>query len=236
MNKRKTKTLMKQVLVLMAILLLISACSDANKPEVEQVQEGETIEEITEEEESAEPSSYQVTKERGYDCGVYEKEYDSDGNLITHTQFDRDALASLRTEYEYDGNGNVIKETTYDSDGSIISLSEYEYEYDSANNIIKRTSYHNGSVLFRNEYEYDSKGNQTKEIRYNSDGSFTIWNDCEYEYDSNENLVKLTHFNSDGSIIYWNEYEYIIEGDEIIRIVKSYGQNGDSYEPCESQA
>lgn len=131
----KTKILMKQILVLMAILLLISACSDANKPEDEQIQEDEAIEEITKEEEPVKPSPYQVAKERGYDCGVYEKEYDSNGNLITHTQFDRDGLTSLRTEYEYDGNGNVIKVAWYDSDGSNISLSEYEYEYDNANRL-----------------------------------------------------------------------------------------------------
>ena len=46
-------------------------------------------------------------------------------------------------------------------------------------------------------------------------------------------MIKSTRFNYDGSIDYWNEYEYVVEGDQIIKTVKSYINNGDPFEPCE---
>ena len=74
MMENKEKTLMKNTLFLIAILLFLSACSEVVKPKTEQIREEVNVEEIIEEE-PTKPSPYQVTKEKGYDCGeAYEKE------------------------------------------------------------------------------------------------------------------------------------------------------------------
>lgn len=119
---------------------------------------------------------------------VSEKEYDSDGNIIS------------QTDTAYDHNEDIISRTEYGPDGQIMSKVEYDYEDDDS---IHATTYdEDGNVTFEDVYDKDWEPVSEKE--YNEDGSmvertFDEYGDIEseVEYDSDGNEVDYDSWDDD---------------------------------------
>lgn len=238
----KLKTTAMLLTVMMLILCFLSACdsSDTDKEKADTVQlktfepddgrKGETI-----------YKDGNLHKKIIYDedsviAEMYEYEYDSDGNKIGETYYDKNGISRV-TEYNSDGswvytdyeNGIITevsehknnyyrnKRTLYDKGGNITDV----YEYDEQANIIKHSAYMENSLS--SVKEYDKHGNVNKFTAYNGDGNIAY--SREYEYDSNGNILNLVWLDGNGDILSEVVYEYDENGNMIK--VTGYDKKGD---------
>ena len=148
-----------------------------------------------------------------YGVSVYKsyiKEYDKDGNLLMHLEYDDPELDEafveekqrIRTEYEYDSKNNLIIETEYNSNDDVTLM--IENVYDSQNNLIKEERFEGDGVDIR-EFEYNENGDVTNIYRSGSEQNRYL--ECEKEYNQGE-LTKETYYFEGGSIDYYIEYTY----------------------------
>ena len=132
--------------------------------------------------------------------------------LVQGIQYNSDGSVFAHEEWEYNADGSLVKDTTYKSDGSISGGTMVEYERNAAGDVTKAVSYglSDGNIRGWYEIEYDSSGHEVKYTEYRSDGSSSGW--YELEYDAAGNPTKGTYYNSDGSISGWAEREYDAAG------------------------
>lgn len=151
----------------------------------------------------------------------YKKEehisFSEDGKMLKHA-----------TECQFDSRGNVILETKYDKDGSITSEYKHEYDYDDNGRVILKSSFTNGMLSSKTEYRYDDKDKKTHSIQtvFNSDNE--VQSVTERQENSNGNLLyyAYTSYRVDGTIEGKNEskLEYNADGKEILTL--DYDKNG----------
>ena len=71
---------------------------------------------------------------------------DADGRIVSVTRTDSEGNLISRSEFTYDENGSEKSAVISSSDGSIISSTSSEYEYDEPGNVIKCTRSHGEGV------------------------------------------------------------------------------------------
>lgn len=115
---------------------------------------------------------------------LYNKEYDSAGNLTSHTEY----------RYDADGERDGYRKTEYSTDGSYT-----ETEVDKAYHTTDVTTYDSaGTLISKASYQYDSEGMRSRSILtvYYYDGSYTVT-----EKDKNGKVISEKTYDSSGKPI-----------------------------------
>ena len=134
------------------------------------------------------------------------REYDTYGNVVNFTAYNKDGSIAYWAKYEYDDFGNRTKYIRGGTDVDRV-YDWYEYEYDESGNLIKAVSYSANGIENRwheYEYKYDSSGNFIKRDYYSYNGMTT-----ESIYDVFGNPIKEVHYEADGSIYMEYQWEYM---------------------------
>lgn len=76
---------------------------------------------------------------------------------------------NMYIEYKYDSEGNIIEETLFDKEEKVQSISQYEFENNKV--VLWKTLSSTGGTLAITTYEYDSDGNNIKINMKDSGGS-----------------------------------------------------------------
>lgn len=134
------------------------------------------------------------------------REYDTYGNEVNFTAYNKDGSIAYWAKYEYDDFGNQTKYIRGNRDVDRV-YDWYGYEYDESGNLIKAVSYSANGIEDRwheYEYKYDSSGNFIKRDYYSYNDMTT-----EFIYDIFGNPIKEVHYQADGSIYMEYQWEYI---------------------------
>lgn len=119
---------------------------------------------------------------------LYQKRYDSMGNLIEEDRADYIDTGEVCTRsvsfYSSDVNNNLLEVRW--------SWGSTTYIYDSANNLIEEVSYDkSGAISSRVVYTYDAFGNNIEMARYSEDNTLT--SKSLYSYDDRGNMIEKTN-------------------------------------------
>ncbi len=132
------------------------------------------------------------------------------GFLVRESSLGFGNVLNSYTLFEYNSDGNIIKDTLFDRDDKIQSINEYEYN--SGNMVSWRTLGANGGVLAITTYAYDEMNNNTKiEMR---DASRAIDGIIEKSYQDNklsEERILDSKGNVEKSATYIYEGDNLIE-------------------------
>ncbi|MBQ6868116.1 MAG: hypothetical protein IJO16_05565 [Clostridia bacterium] len=209
----------KLIFMMLAALMLLTACSSEPKPEVQTDPLGNKYylyrdkEGIAEKEKIElsdgfynwayyDESGTHIIKSERFNAsdeqiGHTEYEFDADGNMIKDTSFLKDGTEGTRMEYAYE-NGNKTYQATYKS--GVILREEY---FDENEHKIMTKTYENGELTewsepFTDEetgvnghfyYRPDNTLRLMQEFGYNENNEFVT---TETEFDENEEVVKIT--------------------------------------------
>ncbi len=116
--------------------------------------------------------------------------YNSIGQMVAETWFDKNNVEKARYKYVYDGQGNIVRSI------DILSEKEYNYEYEEGR-IIRATECDielSGEIITSKvvvntiKYYYDSEGNMTKKVITSKEGTaHTVY----YENTDDNTVVKF---------------------------------------------
>ena len=144
-----------------------------------------------------------------------ESEYDDNGNWLKHINTSQ----GIYVYYEYNSSGQEVKSTYYDKDGNVDA--QYITEYNADGNKIKMThTGRDGKIVNITEYLYDAQL-LSQEINYSYDTDGSSYIDMVEEYDGHGNVIKETSYNKDGEIYSIYDYEYDEKG-TMIKYTSSY--------------
>lgn len=210
---------MKKTIIITLILVFSMAITGCqNKSEVKATN-APTTEETTDEKDDANNVSRDIVEKiTDYKC-VF-KDYNYDGGVIDHREFeyDEDGLELKGTLFDYNGNiknyytisynenNQKIYETYYTATGEIAE--KYIYDYDSNGNIIKQTGEITKTCY---KYENDKNGNVVKRECYDESGEMLYSESIKYEYDENDR-IKYEETYRDGKSMGGSEYSYDEKG------------------------
>ena len=105
--------------------------------------------------------------------------YDADGNIVFDTKY----------EYEYDPDGNMFKHKQYDSD-VLVEECDYYVDFDGNSILSLQTFYHEDGT--KDIYECDGNGNIVKEIFCDTEGIEWIKLEYAYTYLSEDDFFMST--------------------------------------------
>ena len=153
--------------------------------------------------------------------------YDSEGNVVRETIYNRDGTIWYHVLYEYDTNGSVIREQTYSGDWVISSDVQYSvmreyhilfgedgvatdynyYEHDDLGRVIRRLEYDADKKFDEDtRFEYDAMGNQIRESSYDEEGQLTSY--FVNEYDDEGKQTRYDLYWENGVLDHYSLFEY----------------------------
>lgn len=143
----------------------------------------------------------------------YEREYDSNGNLVRMTQtYTKYENMIYNYEYDYDSTGKKICCRSYRNDHD--TYENTFYEYDSDGNLIHSEEYRvpsgnpDGVPDYETFYEYNSEGREAKNEYYGYLGEQQMFiRRVEHEYTDDGQLLKVSYYDSDGLTEYRIYYQ-----------------------------
>lgn len=99
-------------------------------------------------------------------------EYNSDGEILKETNYDKEGRLKSITLYKYDKMGNLSEETQYDATNAVFESRRYKY------NILgekteELTMDKNGRQVKREEYLYNKQGLRIQKKTFNKDNVLT---------------------------------------------------------------
>lgn len=211
----------KLILMMLAALMLLTACSSEPKPEIKEDQYGNKFYLYRNKEGIA------VKEKIDLSDGLYVwKYYDESGtNIIKDERFNASDEQIGHSDYEYDADGNMIKETSFLKDGTEGTRMEYAYEN---GNKTYQATYKSG-VILREEY-FDENEHEIMTKSYEN-GELTEWSEPftdeetgvnGYFYYRPDNTLRLMQeFIQEGKGKISTISTEFDENEEVIRIVKS---------------
>ena len=206
------KSLFFAMLFVLAVSLLFSGCSEKNEPYEVVVPFGDYVSRFNFDENGRLLS--QTNPGTNTDAKLISHEYDSNGNCIKISMYNKDDVVYAEKEFLYDAWGNCIQENAYEVDnGERVFDFSYTYERDSDGKIIKIINDKGTTEV----YTYDKKGLCINEDTFDSDG--TLVSQAEFSYDDKGRLIRTDstkedwdyEYDSYGRLIRETNYRYHIE-------------------------
>lgn len=108
-----------------------------------------------------------------------ENEYDQNGNIVKHREYDENSRLTLEAEYIYDENGKTGTIQSYDEQGNVSSVSHKVY--DQNGNMLQSTKEENGETTETMYQRYDSYGNLLFYEQYGKTGKLVSASKTEYQ-------------------------------------------------------
>lgn len=108
-----------------------------------------------------------------------ENEYDQNGNIVKHREYDENSRLTLEAEYIYDENGKTGTIQSYDEQGNVSSVSHKVY--DQTGNMLQSTKEENGETTETMYQRYDSYGNLLFYEQYGKTGKLVSASKTEYQ-------------------------------------------------------
>ena len=136
-------------------------------------------------------------------------EYDSDGKIIK-VEYDGGEFKRV-IKYEYNSQGQKIKESSFNRDENLNDVSKYEYNDRGQ----KKNCFlfdRNGKRIWVEKYEYNDKGQEVKNSCYNNDGELQ-WGSI-FEYNDNGRMIRTSLFDEDEELENVFEHKYTKFDDE----------------------
>ena len=126
---------------------------------------------------------------------IFARTFDSDGNLLTETEYLDDGQT---IDYLYNEAGDVVSATTHAEDGSVITVTNYEYVYSDDMYLLEIHEHTDGVLTGATVFSYDDEGCFTgfRETVYHADGTRTV-----EQYDDALMHISTTVYAADNSII-----------------------------------
>ena len=158
--------------------------------------------------------------------------YDDQGNVSVIESANYDSKDKLqywnRYTYSYDSKGNKLEESVYDKDGNLRLI--YTCAYDSKGNKLQEVKYDDdGEIRHKNSFKYDSRGNKIEKLRYIGEDLIEKFN---YSFDSKGNLLEDSHYSyyeSKKKMEHIFSYKYDSRGNKIEEIEKKSSDYDDDY-------
>ena len=129
-----------------------------------------------------------------YSDGSYSsvREYDINGNLTKEAYYS-DGQINYWFDREYDSNNNLIHQKAYNSDGSYRSNIEYSYDKFGFETVVGYNE--DGSIYTYSVGNYDEESNVVTIITYTGDGRLWYWE--EYQLNDNYDIIAYNKSSSD---------------------------------------
>jgi hypothetical protein len=180
------------LLGLLALLVLIGACSDMGSPVVNQ-ENRNVLKSIT---------KWQVDVSTNQKTSVVMfQEFDRSGRLTFNEEYNEIGIIQFKSSYSYSGN-NESKEILieFDATGNEKQQSINEYKLDSKGRVVRKIALDIAGEAFKETvYQYDDLGNIVKRSETDFKTNNTVEFDYSYTYSSGGNLVERTIKSSNGN-------------------------------------
>ena len=139
-------------------------------------------------------------------------DHDAQGNLIGRTWYDKDGKADSYDVFENNANGQPTREIRYKAQtGLVKGCWDSEYDGEGKRTKLIQQEFENGKLTTTWVYsDYDEKGNYKYNVRYNSDNTVYIFDDC--KYDENGRDISYNRYTKDGKFDGRWEYRYAQDG------------------------
>ena len=193
-----------------------------------------------------------VLKERHFNTegnieSVVENEYDSQGRVLSSSQFDEGEELSQKNVFAYDEEGKLLKKGCFYGEGSPEYATQYvyedgklvredsynedefdytekSYEYDGNGRVKCQTDFDEDSkVMYRRTHDYDENGRLSKllyeEVMANDSRTYL------FTYDDNGRKIKDLTYNFNEKLIAKSYYVYDEEG----RLIEQEDEDLDNY-------
>ena len=145
--------------------------------------------------------------EKGFSSSVV-SEYDSQGLLLTDTNYN--AEGNIQSVSEYDELGRTIKYTSYNKKGKPSQVTESIYD---EKGFRTRQNELDGSGHLQRftQYTYNERGKRSTEARYSENNILSY----EVKYDDHGNEIKTSYYDDDGALSSYSQSEYDEDGTKI---------------------
>ena len=210
-----------------ALLVLISACSDMGSPIMNQDNQN-VLKSVTK-------WQVDVTTNQKKSVVMFQ-EFDRSGRLTFNEEFNEGGILKNQSSYSYSGN-NESKEIfiEFDASGNEKQQSVNEYKLDNNGRVVKKIAINEAGDPFKETvYTYDALGNIIKRSETDIKTNNTVVFDYSYTYSSGGNLVERTIKSSNGnsfsrdSLVYTpgnSGLDVINYNHEGVTYIKSYKYN-----------
>lgn len=143
--------------------------------------------------------------------------YDTNGNLLTHSEMDGQSDPRMVRTYTYDEQNRILTESWFQN----ALKREETYSYDSDGKLIRQESWLGGKMLKHSIYSYNAVGQILSElVDYVSEESEDIL--TTYEYDGRGNLIsKLSYYNDSLKTVF--SYAYDANGNMVTELYVANG-------------
>jgi hypothetical protein len=212
---------------LLALLVLISACSDMGSPVINHENQN-VLKSVTK-------WQVDVTTNQKKSVVMFQ-EFDRNGRLTFNEEYNDVGIIKNKSSYSYTDN-NESKEILieFDAVGNEKQQSVNEYKLDSKGRIIKKIAIDEAGDAFKEiVYTYDELGNIVKRSETDIKTNNTVVFDYNYTYSSGGNLVERTIISSNGNTFSRDSLVYspgnlgldvINYNNEGVTYIKSYKYN-----------